>query len=299
MWRLVDIINNRPFGTEHLAAIRKLGDIGATAGAPALVAVLTDTDTYVAETRPDLDPEGLSGYTEDPPARSTRQEAALALKKIGSGAVPTLIAAIKDSKGGGRSSAANVLAKIEPLGLSALISALKDAEPAVRSISICALAEVGRKTIPALISAFGDSEPSVRSSAIGALTLVGPVAVPALVSALRDAELSVQSSAADTLAKIGERAGQITAVKGSKRFLRSSEFQWHTNKVSDLVASLIDALDRPEKTVRLTVIGTLGKIGPAAASAVPAFAIALKDLDLDIRLIAENALATILAKPTS
>jgi HEAT repeat protein len=74
---------------------------------------------------------------------------------------------------------------------------------------------------------------------------------------------------------------------GVERILRVMKYD---DPVSARTYSLIDALLRPFHQERLFALKQLGTIGPAAAEAVPAIVVALKDQDRDVRGAAADAL---------
>jgi len=65
------------------------------------------------------------------------------------------------------------------------------------------------------------------------------------------------------------------------------------------VQKLIQQLQDPDETTRLRAAKELGKLGAAAASAIPALQTATKDADEDVRRVAANSLRTIQATLTS
>ena len=77
---------------------------------------------------------------------------------------------------------------------------------------------------------------------------------------------------------------------GIQRILRVIK---HDDPVSARIFYLSDVLERPFKAERLFAIRELQAIGPAAADAVPALAIALRDQDADVRHSAADALGAI------
>jgi hypothetical protein len=134
-----------------------------------------------------------------------------------------------------------------------LARSLADSDADVRAAAAWALTQigpVGEAATPALVTALTDPNPNVRCLSALALREIGPhavAAVPALAKTLSDADPSVRASAAQALGVIGPAA-----------------------KIA--VQRLIDrlAVGAEPSFVLRSVVVALGKIGPAAASSLPA-----------------------------
>ncbi len=111
-----------------------------------------------------------------------------------------------------------------------------------------------------------DPSADVRARAAQGLAAFDQRAVAALTGALGDGEYKVRASAAEALVKIGP---------------------------GPVVPSMIEALRNAEAAVRANAAVVLGAFGPAAKSAVPALARALKDANPRVRELAGDALSRI------
>ena len=137
------------------------------------------------------------------------------------------------------------------------------------------LGPAARPAVPALVRAAVDVEEPVRKSAASALEKIDPDwpagpeaehAAPALVKALGSRFTDVWQTASFLLGRIGRPA----------------------------IPPLLDALaDRWQDTRQAVVARTLGRIGPAAAAAVPALADELTSEHAHVREAAAEALAQI------
>jgi len=140
-----------------------------------------------------------------------RATAAGALAKIGTPAVPPLIALL-GGRGGLGYIAADALAKIGTPAVEPLIAALKHSEHGeydVRKDLAWALGKIGdARAVAPLIAALKDRYDSVRDAALAALVQIGTSSVQPLTAALRDTDRSVRERAARALATIGWQPGQ-------------------------------------------------------------------------------------------
>lgn len=160
--------------------------------------------------------------------------------------------------------------------MTALIAAMEDTDAIVRSVAADSLsgavcealrrpaatpAEKSKNhervalAVRAFTRALADPEPTVRTSAVWELGLLGKMLPldlpPKMIAALGDESSSVRSAAATAL-----RAAQLTI---------------------GVVPSLMKALESPDREVRYQAAILLGRVGPAAESAVPALLAVLKE----------------------
>jgi HEAT repeat protein len=145
---------------------------------------------------------------------------------------------------------------VQAAELTDLVKKLKSPDPDARRAAARELAEMGpeaKPAAPALIQSLRDKDTFVRrfsAQAIGAIGVDPKVGIPALVLALRDNRKEVQEAAAESLGAMGPNA----------------------------VRPLLDVLknDGMDSNVRRRAAMSLGKIGPAAKSAVPDLVAALQ-----------------------
>ncbi len=261
---------NDPEGEDERARWRgrvvwALGNIGpaARAAVPALVRVLTrehDGDDVL------------------------RGAAAYALGEIGPSAgeaVPALLDLMREKEAALRVAAPYALGRVGPAAKPAvapLLHGLKDGDPWFRVRCAEALWRIDRRAdaaVPVLTAALGprpDRAPATpeeiaaevvwypaRDEAIDALGRIGPPArqaVPALLAALEDKEGHVRAKAAAALWEVDGNAGATVPV---------------------LIALLLDDEEVRDHAWWETVPDTLGRMGSAAAPAVPALVELLRD----------------------
>jgi HEAT repeat protein len=128
----------------------------------------------------------------------------------------------------------------------------------------------------------GDYGRMLAANALGKVTgSAAAEAVSAVKPALSDVDLSVRSCAAVALGKIGPAAAEavpelIKALRDDARVaVNAAQALWLIGLRA--VPALIEALGDLDPRVRGCAAGALGKIGPAAAEAVPALIGALRD----------------------
>ena len=140
----------------RMSAAAALGKLGDNTAVPALIKVLSDSDTFDESAMPPLlriqSPSFLDTFA--------RMAAAEALGELGDTcAVPALIKALSDGKGGVRNAAAQALGKVGD-----------------------------QSAVPSLIRAFSDSDEGVREAAAGALGRFGVTEASQLTMASLTAE---------------------------------------------------------------------------------------------------------------
>ncbi|GAB4206178.1 MAG: hypothetical protein Fur006_63040 [Coleofasciculaceae cyanobacterium] len=239
-----------------------------------------------------------------------RHDAADAIVKIGSPAVPFLINALKNEDKQVRWRAASALADIgaeASAAVPALITALHDADEYIRRIATYALGKIGPEAstaVPDLIEALQDSDRSLRLVAAYALGKIGSEAasaVPSLIATLQDANVEVRLNAATALGRIGADAqtavpALIAALQDKDKYVRQSaaDALGHFGaKAKTAVPALITALKDEHKYVRLNAASALGRIGLEAKPAIPALIGALQDEKVEVRRNAASGLGGI------
>ena len=237
-------------------------------------------------------------------------DAADAIVKIGSPAVPALIEALKDENRQVRWRAASALGEIGPEASPAvpsLIDTLQDEDGYVRRIAAYALGKIGSAAVtavPQLTGALQAQDRNLRLVATYALGKIGPEAssaVPKLVEALRDLHAEVRLNAATALGRIGTDApvvvpALISTLQDTDTYVRQSAADALGKfgaKANPAVPALITALQDENKYVRLNAAFALGKIGPEAKPAVSALITALQDEKEEVRQNAASGLGGI------
>lgn len=152
--------------------------------------------------------------------------------------------------------------------------------------------------VPGLLEALVRSEGARRADAAEELGRIGPpakAAVPELVKSLQDRDADVRLAAAGALASIDPGNPAILPALEGELKAGPDQRKSTAEILGDLgavgVPGLSGALKDPDAGVRWAAAESLGRIGPAAKSAVPALAAALEDKE--IRSIVADALAGI------
>lgn len=173
--------------------------------------------------------------------------------------------------------------------LQALSRQLKDKLPLVRAHAASALGHFGpaaRPAIEALAPLVTDSDARVRRMAIRALARIRPgpeVSVPLLVKAMKDTDPAVRTHVLTILAEIGKPAvpALVKALKNEKSSywacLVLAEIGPDAADAAPGLAELLASNAKPE--VRREATLALGKIGSAAAPAVPTLTKTIEDKD--------------------
>jgi HEAT repeat protein len=223
----------------------------------------------------------LIGVFRDSDATFLHPLAAVALARVGPGALPELKKGLKDKTALVRSGSALALSLMGPRAKDAsgaLAEALGDREAIVRQAAASALGQIGpgaKGAAPALRKALRDREPGVRVEAADALWRVekdAKSAVPALVRVLGEGRPEAAERAAGVLGEIGKPA-------------------------RDALPELKKALGAKDARVRVGAAEACWKVGRDAKSALPVLGSALKDGDADVRRAAARALGTMAGEP--
>jgi HEAT repeat protein len=162
------------------------------------------------------------------------------------------------------------------------------------------------KSLPILVQSLTRKDAAVRTAALRALLDLRPGpdrVLPVLHRILENADPAQLDEALDALATIGEPAlpGITLALKRPESRLRAVSILGRMGpKAASAVPALLEVYQDPTAggSLRREVVHTLGAIGPAAAAAVPALAAALEDPDSRLRHNAGIALGRI-GKPAA
>lgn len=178
--------------------------------------------------------------------------------------------------------------------IKGLVRAINNKDHGVQYEAVEALGDLrDSSAIPALMGALtGDQYSGIRWKAVEALTKIGPDSVPPLIEVLKNPDPDIRWKAAVALGEIGDPRGIDPLVKlldDSDRFVRSRAAYALIHIGPPAVPSLSGALNNPDATVRLGVVGVLGKIGDPQA--ISALINALADRSPDVRQEAISALS--------
>lgn len=222
--------------------------------------------------------------------RDTRDAVMGALIAIGHDTVRPLIAALSDPDAIARKHAAQTLGKLASLPqrtVPALNAALADSEPQVRQAAATALSAFDSDAldaVPALAELLNDPSAQVRIQAAKTIARISPdhtEALGFLMELLRDE--TPRPELARAIGEIGPNAHTaipviVHAFKNSSK--RSDSAIAEARKAATSGKGETNALDRllwSEGYFRSNLAQALGKMGPAAAKAVPLLAGALAD----------------------
>lgn len=152
--------------------------------------------------------------------------------------------------------------------------------------------------VPGLLPGLESPEAPKRADAAEELGRIGPpakAAIPALIKLLQDKDADVRLASGGALASIDPKNAALLPAVTAELKGGPEQRKAAAEILGDLgpggVPALTDALKDADPGVRWSAAESLGRIGPASKSAVPALAAALEDKD--IRSIAADALAGI------
>lgn len=238
-------------------------------------------------------------------------------------AVPHLVNALQDRMEGVRHRAAETVIEFGSSAVSSLSAAVKEAPPRAQRLAIWALGEIGEPSIaPQLLSALRNEYVDVRRESASSLAkLKNPVAVPALLWVLEN-DPEARDAAANALAEIknGSAAPALVSLLGGTDCRTAELAAWVLRRIGapaapSLINAIFDypevapdcasllveigapavpvineALESPESRTTSELIWVLGRMGPAAAGAVPSLLDKLAHRNWRIRLSVAHAL---------
>ena len=176
-----------PDAEVRAAAFDSLGRVGDARAADGMVALLEDRDTLA-----------------EPSAGAVRDAAVRAFQGIGAGAVPALLALLKEKHPKLRETAVAALGGIGGADAErALVAMLQDGRSSVRQGAVHALARCAAAgSVGALSAALDHKDPATRKSALEEVAVLkGVAAVTALERLTRDADRGVREMAVRGLAR--------------------------------------------------------------------------------------------------
>ena len=266
----------------RLGAVKALGKLGwlARDALPALTTALDDPDAKV------------------------REAAAQAVGQLGPDAVPTLAGMLTHRDKYVRRNAVWGLGKLGPLAravLPDLCRALQDEDPRTASGAAQALGNMGADgadAVPALAEAMRGTNIVLCRLASKALSQIGRPALPTLITHLRHHDPFVRGEAAVALGWMGLAAGPavmylIEVMEALPGAARPAAAPVGTGTPPTGVTPTPADPPSPEDGCRAGAAQALGRIGPAAAAAVPALQQALTDPCAAVRQAAELSLRQI------
>jgi HEAT repeat protein len=211
------------------------------------------------------------------------------LSGLGKPAVRPLIDALENPNEKVRERAIVALAFMQPPpkeAIPALVRRLGERNRDIRRNAVDAIGRMGKDAAHVLAAivdlATNDADEYVRRSAVAAAAMLdgdGKLAVPACLRALKDKSPEVRSQAAQRLGNFGAKADSAVAALTAGLDDQAMRSQW-------LAPDFGGA-----RAVRYDVAEALGKIGPAAAPALPKLRNMLRsDKDGEVRAIAAQTI---------
>ncbi|MBI3461762.1 MAG: HEAT repeat domain-containing protein [Planctomycetes bacterium] len=229
---------------------------------------------------------------DDPDVRLTAMRG---LRAMGSEAVPALMKALKSKKVSSRVISAILLGELgsasEP-AVPALVQALADRDPEVRWVAAEALVKIGVEVpqgLESLIQLLGDTDVDVRWRTATAIGRLGPKArdaVPALIE-LAKTDDQAKYQARYALSKLVDAAdipALIDLLRDDRDWVQWTGAEVISSIGEKAVPPLAGLLSRENTHSRFGGVLTLGMIGPAASSTLPALNAAMKDSDGSVRV---------------
>jgi HEAT repeat protein len=226
----------------------------------AVVNMLIERPTLLLRMAPEL--EALLSADEE----GVAHHAAFLLRKIGPGAAPILIGALRLEKSR-IDPIAGALAQIGRPAVGLLMEAVKAPEPRVRRGAALALGQIrplAPGTVPKLTAGLDAPEPEVRAAFLTAIGDLGPRAaesVPAVRVLLKDESPEIRVQAIEVLSHSAPRDER-------------------------LLGDLMDRLDDPDTRVQRQAIDTIRSLGPLGRKALTIAIGKLDSEDTDVRYAA-------------
>ena len=255
-----------------------------------------------------------------------RKTASDGLSKLGTKAVPDLIAALENDRKTIRWAAGSVLGRIGKPALNAVLKSLKHKNPQVREQAARCLGIMATKgsfghrrkaVITALKKATQDPDDTVSkraTHALGAFGADGTPAIAALIKNLKHKDYLVRFAAADSLGNLGPKASSaipalIKAMKdrnwpvkrsvaialgkmGPLGFWAVPTLVRSLKNQRDILPPDAYTLEKVKAVVRQSIVEAIGNIGPMAGAVIPTLVqVAINDSSVDVRRAAAEALA--------
>lgn len=281
------LTNDRAHAAVYAHALGQLAPLAHSA-VPELTELLSDAavrpEAAVALVRidPDQAEKVVSLLIKDLQAaeEKQRQAAVLALAHLGpaaKAAVPALVNSLRDRQLKGMEMIA--LRAMGSAAVPSLIGLLQAPQTELRQLALVMLQEAGpaaRPALTSLIAALSDSDRAVRAGAAQVVQAIGPeasAAVPALIANLQVWQTEVRAAAALALGHIGPNAREarrpllecLLDPDEKVRYGAALALGRIDPDFTEAAPALRDALNDPSPMVQLAAIDSLSHIEPAAS----------------------------------
>lgn len=230
--------------------------------------------------------------------------AAKAIGQMGVEVLPTMVKLLSHRDRVVRREIVWAIARLGALArpaIPALCRALRDPDARTAAGAAQSLANLGpaaEPAVPDLIESLNTSNLVQSRLVAKALSLIGPKALPALLAAVEDPRPIVRHEAIVAIGFMGMRGGPAvpTLVQRLKALCNSRHDNLNQRKADEMsqtvaTAVLCESLEPIQEI--LTLIETLGRIGPAASAARPVLEGLSNDPESEIREAARTALGHI------
>jgi HEAT repeat protein len=230
-----------------------------------------------------------------------------ALARIGAPSVPPLVEMLTATKPDPRlrTAATNILGQMGAVALPAVLPLLDHQDKQTRAAGcqiVVTLGPVAKDAVPKLTALLKDADFAVRQASITALGRIGPAAksaAPALVELAKDKNVVIRTGSMRSLEQIKAdpklvRPLALAALEDENALVRCRALSllWSVApKHPDIMPHVLDLLKQPAS--RFELLDLVGRMGPAAARAVPALTDFVKDRDPNLRRQAIQALGRI------